>query len=117
MKVIVMVLALLATFSISRALVSLASSIRRTASRASSALWMVVSEKPLSQRVKEAAITKFSPQGDVSRIVGQTARECECEIVRDDVRPVWHPVAGCETEVVVPCAHPREAGEEGLRSM
>lgn len=69
MKVIVMVLALLATFSISRALVSLASSIRRTASRASSALWMVVSEKPLSQRVKEAAITKFSPQGDVSRIV------------------------------------------------
>ena len=69
MKVIVMVLALLATFSISRALVSLASSIRRTGSRASSALWMVVSEKPLSQRVKEAAITKFSPQGDVSRIV------------------------------------------------
>ena len=44
-------------------------SLRRVPARSSSDLSMVVSEKPLSQRVKDAAIEKFSDSGDVSRIV------------------------------------------------
>lgn len=55
--------------SLSHAFVRFAPSVSRVMARRGGVLTMVVSEKPLSQRVKDAAIQKFSGSGDVSRIV------------------------------------------------